>query len=163
MKPRFSLRTLIILVTLVALYFGLWEVTKRFGVKTSPAAIAVESSPAPLIIRTTETGPDYYFEAIDLWLLWFRVRIHTKPLEWNGQPLPLILDHVDGVNSDNRPEQLQFLCPNCDSQLRTRGGANKGKVKKFPGGFARKDGDNWRHIMPGETGMYGDPNAEQEE
>jgi hypothetical protein len=31
-RPRFSVQTLLILVTLVGLYFGCWEITKRWGV-----------------------------------------------------------------------------------------------------------------------------------
>lgn len=38
---------------------------------------------------------------------------------WNNQELPLILDHINGVNNDNRLENLRFLCSNCDSQLPT--------------------------------------------
>jgi len=39
--------------------------------------------------------------------------------EWMGKPLPLILDHKNGVNNDNRLENLRFACSNCDSQLPT--------------------------------------------
>ena len=28
--------------------------------------------------------------------------------EWMGKPLPLILDHINGVNNDNRVENLRF-------------------------------------------------------
>ena len=31
-RPRFSLRTLVIFMTLVCVYFGAWETTKRFGI-----------------------------------------------------------------------------------------------------------------------------------
>src|SRR5258705_9067017 len=53
---------------------------------------------------------------------------HESPLQWNGRPLPLILDHIDGNRRNNRLENLRLLCPNCDSQLSTRGGANRGRV-----------------------------------
>jgi hypothetical protein len=65
-----------------------------------------------------------------------RCQFHTGPLEWLGQSLPLILDHIHGVNSDNRPFNLRLLCPNCDSlNADTRGGANKNRVVKSSGGF----------------------------
>ncbi len=53
---------------------------------------------------------------------------HTAPLLWLGQPLPLILDHINGNCLDNNPRNLRYLCPNCDSQLSTRGGKNRGRV-----------------------------------
>ncbi|MFJ8671352.1 HNH endonuclease [Streptomyces sp. NPDC093589] len=33
--------------------------------------------------------------------------------EWNGRPLLLDVDHLNGDWWDNRPENLQLLCPNC--------------------------------------------------
>lgn len=39
--------------------------------------------------------------------------------EWNGKKLTLRLDHINGVNKDNRLENLRWVCPNCDSQLET--------------------------------------------
>ena len=48
---------------------------------------------------------------------------------WNGKPLPLILDHVNGNPRNNTPGNLRFLCANCDSQLPTRGGKNIGHIQ----------------------------------
>jgi Zn finger protein HypA/HybF involved in hydrogenase expression len=45
--------------------------------------------------------------------------------DWRGQPLSLVLDHVNGVNNDHRLENLRFLCPNCNSQQETFAGRNK--------------------------------------
>ena len=38
---------------------------------------------------------------------------------WNGKPIRLHLDHINGINTDNREENLRIVCPNCDSQSET--------------------------------------------
>jgi hypothetical protein len=35
--------------------------------------------------------------------------------EWQGEKLSLHLDHINGVNTDNRLENVRLLCPNCHS------------------------------------------------
>jgi len=50
--------------------------------------------------------------------------------EWRGKKISLQLEHQNGVNNDNRLENLSLLCPNCHSQTKTFAGRNT-KVKHF--------------------------------
>lgn len=45
--------------------------------------------------------------------------------EWNGKPLTLQLDHINGISNDNRIENLRIVCPHCHSQLETSFNKNK--------------------------------------
>ena len=38
---------------------------------------------------------------------------------WNGQPISLELDHIDGNKSNHHLPNLRLLCPNCHSQTKT--------------------------------------------
>jgi hypothetical protein len=44
---------------------------------------------------------------------------------WNNKNLSLQLEHINGINDDNRLENLCFLCPNCHSQTETFAGKKK--------------------------------------
>jgi 5-methylcytosine-specific restriction endonuclease McrA len=39
--------------------------------------------------------------------------------EWQGEPLALELEHINGDSLDNTRENLLILCPNCHSQTST--------------------------------------------
>lgn len=54
---------------------------------------------------------------------------------WNGRPIPLELDHVDGRRENNELPNLQLLCPNCHAQTPTYRGRNIGSR-----GYARAPG-----------------------
>ena len=38
---------------------------------------------------------------------------------WLDQPISLELEHINGIHSDNRLQNLTLLCPNCHSQTPT--------------------------------------------
>ena len=52
---------------------------------------------------------------------------------WMEQPIPLVLDHINGRANDDRLENLRLVCCNCDAQLPTYKSKNKnsdGKKRK---------------------------------
>lgn len=49
---------------------------------------------------------------------------------WQNKPLTLILDHINGINTDDRIENLRWVCPNCNIQLETTNGKNRKALSK---------------------------------
>jgi len=45
--------------------------------------------------------------------------------EWQGLPIPLELEHIDGNNKNNSRDNLEILCANCHGQTTTWRGRNK--------------------------------------
>ena len=39
--------------------------------------------------------------------------------DWNGKPLSIELDHIDGDRTNHKEDNLRMLCPNCHSQTET--------------------------------------------
>jgi Zn finger protein HypA/HybF involved in hydrogenase expression len=60
---------------------------------------------------------------------------------WENEKLTLQLEHKNGVSTDNRIENLEFLCPNCHSQTKTFAGRSLNKHKIKPSEI----NPNWRH------------------
>jgi transposase-like protein len=52
---------------------------------------------------------------------------------WRGQPMALILDHINGVPNDHRLENLRIVCPNCAATLKTHCGRKNRKPPRTCG------------------------------
>lgn len=50
---------------------------------------------------------------------------------WHGNKMSLILDHINGINNDNRLENLRILCANCNATLDTHCVGNYKEKRKF--------------------------------
>lgn len=59
--------------------------------------------------------------------------------EWIGQPIPLVVDHIDGDPTNHKIENFRLVCGNCDMQLPTYKAKNKGKGRKFRRDLYEKD------------------------
>jgi len=63
--------------------------------------------------------------------------------EWNDKPISLQLEHKNGINDDNRLENLTFLCPNCHSQTDSFAGKSKKKYHYCECGNQRTKRNKW--------------------
>ncbi len=50
---------------------------------------------------------------------------------WREQPVPLVMDHIDGDSTNDDLDNLRLICPNCDAQLPTYKSRNRGKGRAW--------------------------------
>ena len=53
--------------------------------------------------------------------------------EWQGKPITLQVDHIDGNSGNDMPLNVRLICPNCHAQTTTFGARNKGNGRKARG------------------------------
>lgn len=51
--------------------------------------------------------------------------------EWIGQPVPLVMDHIDGNPEDSSLANLRIICHNCNALTPTFAGKNRGKGRHY--------------------------------
>ena len=76
--------------------------------RTDPADILIADPTARGRTKTRLLRP----AMIEVGILHHCALCETGP-EWRGRQLTLEIDHINGDMTDNRPENLRFLCPNC--------------------------------------------------
>lgn len=50
---------------------------------------------------------------------------------WQGRPVPLVMDHINGDPQDDRTGNLRLVCGNCDMQLPTYKARNLGRGRAW--------------------------------
>ena len=51
--------------------------------------------------------------------------------EWQGHPVMLVVDHIDGNPDNDRLDNLRMVCSNCDAQLPTYKNRNRGRGRAW--------------------------------
>ena len=97
--------------------------TEHFGtksaIKRSVDNIFIENSTASQTVLRRWYLKGNYTE--------YKCAICGLPPIWQGKELVLTLDHINGKNTDDRLENLRWVCPNCDRQLPTY---SRGQIEK---------------------------------
>lgn len=79
-----------------------------------------------LFCENSKASPSYVKDIIiKKELVKYECAICGQGPEWNGKPLGLQMDHINGKRNDHRLENLRILCPHCHSQTDTFCAKNK--------------------------------------
>lgn len=76
---------------------------------------------------------DLHYSSIRKSLLWYYDHKCQKcgNDKWNGEKIPLEIDHINGNPDDNNFDNLRLICPNCHAQTDTYKGKNKGQGRQY--------------------------------
>lgn len=102
--------------------FGCWQPNQgRVGKKRDDKEYASIAIPLEEILE----GKHPYYDYCSLKRRLLRAGILKNECEechvtqWNGKPLTMHMDHIDGNSRNHKRENLRMLCPNCHSQTPT--------------------------------------------
>ena len=117
------------------LYLALKAKTKELNIDTSHfksvSANAIKRNEENIFIENStadqKTLRKWFLKKQDIE---YKCSICGQEPIWQNKPLTLILDHINGVNNDDRLENLRWVCPNCNIQLPTTGSRNRKNVRE---------------------------------
>ncbi len=111
---------------------GLYEPNQGAKGRNKPWGDKNNSTKIPLLEILQGIHPQYQSNKLRIRLIEEGVKPHKCECcgntQWMGKPISLEVDHVNGVSTDHRLENLRILCPNCHAQTETYRGKNIGRV-----------------------------------
>ncbi len=111
-------------------HITIWRRLKKLGVN-----IRTEKNGCKIPLTEILNGKHPYYQTFKLNKRILKENVLKKECNvckissWNNKPISLHLDHINGISTDHRLNNLRFLCPNCHSQTDTYCGKNKKLVQ----------------------------------
>lgn len=113
-------------------HFGTWKRTNDSNKRRlRPEQILVRLTPG-----STRQKPRLLHRALRESGRPYRCALCNLDGSWQGAPLRLEIDHIDGDFHNNEAWNLRFLCPNCHTQTETFSGRTRGKFVNQVGQLA---------------------------
>lgn len=107
-----------------------WETQNNFRFKKGN-----QLNVKPILEQLVEYAPNLKSSTVRNKLVkeghWVYQCYNCKISDWDNKSLTLQLDHINGINTDYRLENLRLLCPNCHSQTDTYCGKNVKRKEKL--------------------------------
>jgi hypothetical protein len=91
------------------------------SIKTGAAKISLTSEEIFIENASPSVKRKHLIEGMNKLGISYQCDECDNPGVWRGQPITLHVDHKNGINNDNRLENLHYLCPNCHQQTPTWG------------------------------------------